>query len=318
MTGPIGIVANQNNVPATLQFIQRADTLGVDNAWLIMGGVVADSLSIFAAAAPQTSRITFGTAIVPIWGRHPLAMVQEVLAVCALAPKRLRVGIGPSGPGIAPVYGVQYEQPLTHMREYLTVLRTCFSKGEVDFQGRYYTARAKLNVPVPLDVPLLASALQRTSFVFCGEVSDGALSWVCPADYLCEVALPALKEGAQKAGREAPPLIAHVPVVVTASPQDAYAAVRSQIGFYPRLPHYQKMFTAAGFPEVQEGQWSDRMIEAVIVYGSVETVKQRLRDLLARGIGEIMAHPLATGENRAAALETTLETLAAVARNSAK
>jgi hypothetical protein len=35
----------------------------------------------------------------------------------------------------------------------------------------------------------------------------------------------------------------------------------------PRLPFYQHMFIAAGFPEAKNGTWSDGMIDATVLWG---------------------------------------------------
>jgi hypothetical protein len=46
----------------------------------------------------------------------------------------------------------------------------------VDFDGDYYHAHD--SIPQPVDVPVMASALQKGSFELCGEVADGAISWI--------------------------------------------------------------------------------------------------------------------------------------------
>jgi alkanesulfonate monooxygenase SsuD/methylene tetrahydromethanopterin reductase-like flavin-dependent oxidoreductase (luciferase family) len=53
-----------------------------------------DTLTLFAAAAARTSSVRLGTAIVPTYPRHPLALAQQALALDDLAPGRLRLGIG--------------------------------------------------------------------------------------------------------------------------------------------------------------------------------------------------------------------------------
>ncbi len=316
MASLVGIVANQEDVASTLQLIKRADNLRFGSAWLTLAGTAPDSLALFAAAATQTEQIVFGTAIVPIWPRHPLALASQARAVNSLAPGRLRLGLGPGGAIMEQLYGIRYEHPLGHLREYVTILKTVFAEGQVDFDGHYYKAHARLsapNQPLPkLNVPVMASALQHGSFELCGEVTDGALSWVSPLDYLYKVALPAMQAGAQKAGRPTPPLIAHIPVVVSENIAEVREAVRTRLGIYPRLPHYQKMFTAAGFAEVREGQWSDRMIEAAVVHGGPEEVQRQIREILANGIGEIMAHPIPAGADLPGSMSRTLETLAAI------
>ncbi len=315
---PIGIATNRGDAAERLDLIKRADQLHIPTVWLTQAGLGPDTLSLFAAAATQTERVVLGTAIVPIWPHHPLALAQQAVAVAALAPGRLRLGLGTGGPGITQIYGYPYDHPLGHLREYITVLKTLFEKGQVDFDGQYYKAHGRLGTRdhplAKLDVPVLASALRRRSFEFCGEITDGALSWVCPINYLKQVALPALREGAEKAGRPAPPLIAHVPVALDEKVSDVRSAVRSELGVYPRLPHYQDMFKAAGLPEATEGQWSDRMIDAIVVHGGAAAVRQRLAEIQGSGVDEIMVHPIATGSDRAASVTRILELVAATAR----
>ncbi len=44
--------------------------------------------------------------------------------------------------------------------------------------------QAHETIPEPVDVPIMASALQRRSFELCGAEANGAISWVCPGGYL--------------------------------------------------------------------------------------------------------------------------------------
>ena len=113
----------------------------------------------------------------------------------------------------------------------------------------------------------MAAALGARAYELCGAEADGAISWVCPGAYLKDVALPALHSGAERAGRSVPPLVAHAPVSVHENPEEARDAIRQQFGFFARSPFYQNMFTAAGFPEVSQGTWSDAMVDAVGIWG---------------------------------------------------
>ena len=135
---------------------------------------------------------------------------------------------------------------------------------------------------------------------------------VCPLPYLRDVAVPAIQAGATKAGRQAPPLIAHVPVAVSTNPEAVRTAAQKQIGFYPRVPFYSQMFQDAGFPEAKEGQLSDRMIDSLVVHGDADAVKARLRQLPDFGAGELLAMPLVTDD--AGSVPATLRTLGELAR----
>ena len=126
--------------------------------------------------------------------------------VAQLAPGRFRLGIGPSHRPIMREMGIRLSNPLGHLREYLQILKALLQKGKVDLDGEFYQAHE--TIPEPVDVPVMASALQRRSFELCGAEADGAISWVCPGEYLRDVAIPAMQAGAARAGRPVPPLIA--------------------------------------------------------------------------------------------------------------
>jgi len=276
------------------------------------GGARLDSITAFAAAAVRTRQIKLGTSIVPIYPRHPLVTVQQVQVVAQLAPGRFRLGVGPSHRPSMQAMGVNFLSPLGHLREYLQILKALLQQGKVDFDGTYYQAHE--TIPEPVDVPVMASALRRGSFELCGAEADGAISWICPGTYLRDVALPAMGVGAKKAGRPVPPLIAHAPVCVHDDAQEVRKAVREQI-MNPRLPFYQRMLMDAGFEEAASGNWSDPMIDAVVLWGDETRVAERLRELLSFGASEVLASPIAAGQNRAASTDRTLRLLGQVARS---
>jgi F420-dependent oxidoreductase-like protein len=287
----VGVHVAGVNAAKLVDGIVAAERAGVQCAWMTCGGVAPDPLAVFAAAALRTTRILFGTSIIPTFPRHPLAVAQGAVAVDALAPGRLRLGVGPSHkPSMEGTWGIPFERPQEHLREYLTVLRAALNGGKVDFDGKRIKAHAQL--PGPTRVTVMASALRASGFRTCGELADGAVSWVCPLPYLRDVAVPALRAGAAKAGRPAPPLVAHVPVVVSEDAGGIRKGAMEQLGRYPRVPYYSQMFQDAGFAEASTGQLSDRMIDALVVHGSAAQVKARLRELPSFGAAELLAMPI--------------------------
>lgn len=309
----IGVAVSAPDSSGVVAGIEQAEQLGIPAAWLTTGGVGLDALTLFAAAAVRTSRIRLGTSITPTFPRHPLVVVQQVQVLAQLAPGRFRLGLGPSHrPTMERTFGVDFRAPLGHLREYVQIIKTILQRGAVDFDGRYYRAHGQIRTPV--EVPVMASALQQKSFELCGEVADGAISWVCPGVYLRDVALPAMRAGAERAGRSVPPLLAHAPVCVHGKPDEIRAAAQQQLANYVRLPFYVQMLTAAGFPEASSGTWSEAMIEAVVLSGEESRVAERLQELFAFGATEILVSPLAAGSDRAASLERTLRLVAEVAK----
>ena len=175
----IGAAAMGGDSNAIVSRIEEMERLGISAAWLTTGGAGPDGITLFAAAAARTESILFGTCITPTYPRHPITTVQQAEVVAQLAPGRFRLGLGPSHKvSIEPTYGIEFKAPLTNLKEYIEVVKSLLWKGEVDFDGTQYHAHSRLpGEPIP-DVPVMASALRRRSFEVCGEVADGAISWV--------------------------------------------------------------------------------------------------------------------------------------------
>ena len=313
----IGMLVGGTNLPGpyspdVLRDVARAEEMGIPTAWMVNIMAAPDPITLLATAAVRSQRILLGTAVVPTYPRHPVAMVQQVEVIAQLTPGRFRLGVGPSHrPIMEDLFGVDFRAPLGHLREYLRILRALLQQGSVDFDGRYYKAHA--TIPFPVDVPVMASALGPKAFELCGAESDGAISWVCPGTYLKDVAIPAMVAGAEEAGRPVPPLVDGIPICVHDDPYEVRAAVREQV-INPQLPFYQHMFASAGFPEASNGEWSDAMIDATVPHGSESQVEEKLHELFALGITEVMASPILAGRDRAASMDRTLNLLAQVSR----
>ena len=309
----IGVAVFGSDSSAVLAGIERLEELGIPAAWLTTGGAGLDALTLFASAALRTECILLGTSITPTFPRHPVVTVQQVQVIAQLAPGRFRLGVGPSHrPMMEDTFGVDFRSPLGHLKEYVHILKSLLQEGSVDFQGQYYRARARIASPV--GVPVMASALQPKSFELCGAEADGAISWVCPASYLRDVALPAMSSGAKQAGRPVPPLVAHAPVCVHDDPDEVRAAMREQRA-YPRLPFYQRMFARAGFPEASDGTWSDAMIDTIALSGDEAEVSEKLDEMFSLGATEVLVSPIAAGSDKAGSLERTLKLVAHVSQS---
>lgn len=303
----VGVALHERNASAALAAIRAAEAAGVPAAWLTTG-IGSDALTIFAAAASVTARIRMGTAIVPTFPRHPVVVAQQAADIDNIAPGRFTLGLGPSHkPQMEDRYGLPYVKPLAHVREFVTVVKGLLEGNEVKFQGERYRVNAKLNHGAK--VPVIISALRAGSFALAGEIADGAVTWLCPARYLRDTALPAMQRGAG-AGRR-PKLVAHAFLAVTTDAADLSRAIGEAVSFYPKLTNYQEMFVAAGFPEARSGNWSQGMIDAVILHGDAAACEKKVRDFLATsGAEELILSVLATGADRAASVARTFSVVA--------
>ncbi len=280
-------LVDKSNARGALEAVKRAANMGVTMLWATTGSNAPDPMTYFAAALEATDNVTFGTAIVPTYPRHPAMLATQALALDELSPNRFRLGIGPSHrPTIEGAYGIPMGKPLEHLREYLTVLRSLLETGDAQLSGTYFNVHAKLNATTNL--PIYISALRKNAWRLAGELADGGISWVSPLDYLRHQAGPAMREAATAAGRPAPRLIAHVPVAMTSDRDAMLKTSRPRLANYGRLPFYAGMFSDAGYPVGPNGEVSDELLDHLVVWGEGARVRERLEAAFDGGIDEVL------------------------------
>jgi alkanesulfonate monooxygenase SsuD/methylene tetrahydromethanopterin reductase-like flavin-dependent oxidoreductase (luciferase family) len=300
------VVNRGTGVDAVLRAAQEAEALGLGAAWLTNGGP-EDCIPLLAAIALQTHRLKLGTSVVQTYPRHPVVLAAEANVIDQLAPGRLRLGVGPSHDIVMASLGIRREAPFAQLREYVSVVRSLARGGQVDFAGAHYQVHTGFGRP--FNVPIMIGALQRKTFELAGRETDGAITWLCPADYLAAVGLPALERGAADAGRARPPLIAHVAACVHDNADEVREAVRRgipNIGF----PAYQRMLVAAGLDEAAGAFWTDDLVDRVIAWGSPDRVAGRIEEMFEIGADEVLIRPIGAGPAPDAVVTGTIEAIA--------
>jgi F420-dependent oxidoreductase-like protein len=284
----VGLVVDGTNAASAVKTIVSAEAVGVRQIWMVQPPSGPDTLTTLSAAATKTSTVRLGTSIVPTYPRHPLVLVQQALSLYDIAPGRLRLGIGPSHQAIIEgIYGLPQTTPLAHLREYVKVLRAALWEGKVDHHGQFFNVVVTL--PRTTQTPVLISTLGKKAFELAGEIADGALSWVCPVPYLLNTGIPTLRTAAAANRRSTPPLVAYLSIALSQDRHSVIAAGHRVLDMYAKLPFYAKMFADAGF-SLTAGQTlvPDSLVDSLIVSGNEATVTERLNELLAAGLDELM------------------------------
>src|SRR6195256_1624403 len=107
-----------------------AERLGLDSVWTSQLPDARDASLVFAAYAHATKRIGFGTGVLPIYTRHPTAMVQMAATLDELSGGRFILGMGVSHKvTVESMWGMHLEHPVEAMREYLDIVRTSLRNG---------------------------------------------------------------------------------------------------------------------------------------------------------------------------------------------
>ena len=102
--------------------------------------------------APDTSAIELGTAVVPTWTQHPLALAAHALTTQQRVGGRLVLGIGLSHkPAVEDRLHMTWEKPIRHMLDYLEVLMPLLAEGKASHQGEVWSLDAEMPRPDAAD-----------------------------------------------------------------------------------------------------------------------------------------------------------------------
>jgi len=287
-TNIVGVAISGPSSKYVVDSIVEAEQEGIPAVWLTSGGGSGDSLSVLAAAAARTDKILLGTSIIRIWSRHPVTTAEQVSTISSIAPGRFRLGVGSGiNSTVERTFGVKFHSPLTHISEYIHIVRTLLHSGSVSFKGSCYTACSELP-GISDDVPVMSSALGPKSYEMAGKVADGAISWVTPHSYATGEALTILQESSHAVQRTTPSLILHAALCITDDICEGKRGVRSRLGYFPTIPFYSDMFARAGFSNSAKSGWTDEMIDSILICGTEHQASQELDFLFASGVSEIL------------------------------
>lgn len=259
--------------------VREAEADGFDSAWFanIFG---VDALTAVAVTGAASERIALGTGVVPTYPRHPYAMAQQAATVNAAIGHRLTLGVGLSHQiVIEAMLGMSYAKSYSHMREYLGALLPLVREGRVKVQSERFNVTAPLSVPGAKPFPVLVAAMAPKMLALAGSVADGTITWMTGAKTLCEYTVPTIRAAAEAAGREAPRVVAGLPIVVTDDTAAARAACAEQFATYGGLPSYRAMLDREGVAGP----------EGVAIVGNEAEVGAQLDALAEGGVTEFIA-----------------------------
>jgi alkanesulfonate monooxygenase SsuD/methylene tetrahydromethanopterin reductase-like flavin-dependent oxidoreductase (luciferase family) len=85
-----------------------------------------------------------------------------------------------------------------------------------------------------------------------------------------------------------------MPTILETDPAPARATARAYLAPYLRTPNYHASWTAQGFEATDwERPGSDRLVDAMVAWGDVETIRARIAELLSAGADHVAIIPLA-------------------------
>ena len=267
------------NLDEIIQRAQRIEAAGLSTGW--MAHIFAyDAMSLLALVGRETKRIELGTAVVPTYPRHPVVMAQQALTTQAASKGRFTLGIGLSHQVvIEKMYGLSYARRISHMREYLSVLKPLLRGESVKYRGKEYSVNMGLNVPRATPVPLAMAALGPQMLDLCGREATGTITWMAGQKALREHVVPRITAAAREAGNQPPRIIAGMPIAIANDRTKALEVAAKVFHVYRDLPAYRTMLNREGAQEPVD----------VALVGDPATVKDEIKRLEDIGVTDLCA-----------------------------
>ena len=214
----IGADGTKESIDAVVQLGKEIEVAGLDHVW-IANIFSYDAITTLALIGRETSRVRLGTAVTPTYPRHPGALAQQALTTAAASNNRFTLGIGLSHQVVIEnMFGMSYDKPAKHMREYLNVLMPLLRGETASYQGEQYNVQGlTLDVPGVTDLPVVVAALGPAMIKLTAELADGTNTWMVGPKTMEEHIIPSF----HAAGRQDPQLFAGMPIVLTTNVDQA-------------------------------------------------------------------------------------------------
>lgn len=276
---------------------KAAEAAGLQSAWI--ANIEIDAMTASAALGAATSSIEIGTAVVPTYTRHPTAMARQAGSTQQVCEGRFTLGIGLAHRFMVEnAWGLSYDKPARHMREYLQIVEPLLRGEAVKHEGELFQVNLQAPPCAPTDV--LIAALGPVMLRLAGELAGGTITWATGLKTLEDHIVPGLADGASRAGRSQARVVAGFPVVVTAKPDEARALAAQIFAGYAQIPSYRAMLDREGASGLED----------LAIIGDENLVRSELHRLESAGVTDLCAFPF---ESEAGDAARTVEFLGAIA-----
>ena len=254
--GPIGIWTHQFEDHPAAQVRETAselEDLGYGALWC--GEAFGrEALSNAGLLLSGTKRIVIATGIANIYARDAMAMAAGQKTLAEAYPNRFLLGLGVSHvPLVEKLRGHRYQNPVATMRAYLDAM------DQAPYQS----------VPPPTKPLRVLAALGPKMLQLAGERADGAHPYNVNPEHTAQ-AREILGPDRYLCPEQA--------VVLETDPAKAREIARAFLALYLTLPNYTNNFLRLGFDESDfTNGGSNRLIDAIIAWGDLEAIRNRIR-----------------------------------------
>jgi probable F420-dependent oxidoreductase len=272
--GPVGIwygMIDALPTPEAQRAARLVEDLGFGSLW-VAEAVGRDPFVSAAVLLSATTKLAVATGIANIYARDPMTMAAGQKTLAEAFPDRFLLGLGVShGHLVAGVRKHDYAKPYSHMVEYLERMDKALfmATGPSTEPGR------------------ILAALGPKMLQLSAERANGAHPYFTTPEHT-KIARDVMGPDALLAPEQM--------VVLDTDPVEARRIARAGMKIYLGLPNYYNNLARLGF---DESDWSDggsdRLVDAIVAWGTEETIAARVAEHHAAGADHVCVQVLQDG-----------------------
>jgi probable F420-dependent oxidoreductase len=288
----------------TEDLIRRAEAAGYTDLW---SGETngPDGFTPLALAAAWTDQATLGTGVVGVFTRGPALLAMEAASLADASDGRFALGIGASSDRIVEGWNrIPFERPLTKISETVDFVRAALAGDRTETGFKLEQAPAK-------PPPIVLAALRGKMLRLAVEKADGAFTNYLPLSDVPKVVeeLDGAPEGFDLLCRF---------FCMPGEREEVESLARFMFASYATVPVYEAFFRWLGHgetidPMVEAWNAKDRkraaelapweLIEDVFLFGSPETIRERVGAFVEAGVTVPVLLPITTPDKQADLIE---------------
>ncbi|HZT53325.1 MAG TPA: LLM class F420-dependent oxidoreductase [Gaiellaceae bacterium] len=257
--GPLSL----RSAAETRELAPELEELGYSALWFGEGVGTKECFSQAATLLGWTRRAVVASGIANLYARDPMAMANGARTLADAYPGRLLLGIGVSHAPSVAARGHDYGRPLATMRAYLDAM------DEAAYRA----------VPPAEPPDRVLAALGPRMLRLAAERTRGAHPYFTPPEHT---------RSAREVLGPGPLLAPEQAFLLDSDPASARAKAREHTVFYLELDNYRRNLLRLGFTEDDfHGGGSDRLVDAIVAWGDVDAVRERVRAHLDAGADHV-------------------------------
>jgi probable F420-dependent oxidoreductase len=266
----IGVLFSTDRMhgPDFVDYAKRVEDVGIHSVWLaeLFGREPFAAAGVLLA---NTDSLVVGTAIANIYARDAVATAAASSTLAELSGNRFQLGLGVSNKGLVGMRGHQWQPPVSLLSEYLEQI-------------------AAARIDVPANDYLIYVAAHGPKMLEAASVgANGVFTYLMSPEHTARTVRSV-------AASVTPTAVSPMMMCLRCEdPAAARALARKAIAYYVTLDYYHRAWRTLGFDDIDfENGGSDRLVDSIVAWGGVGTIRERLAAQAEAGASRVVVIPL--------------------------